>query len=81
MVVAPSSSALKLLVKGNVGFDTTELPVITIGPKTSEMAKSLGFNEVVQCEDDQPAALVSLVMKHLLLNKPAIDMERRPFVQ
>ena len=81
LIVAPSSSSLKLLTEGDVGFDLRDLTVISIGKQTSQMARKLGFDKVFECADDQPATLVAHVMGQLLAHACVSNKKGESLVQ
>jgi uroporphyrinogen III methyltransferase/synthase len=70
LVVLPSSSAAKLLLRSAVGGSLKAVPMIAMGPETEAAARTCGAHEIVQSQEDTVESLASgVIQRHA--NKPA----------
>ena len=69
LVVVPSSTAVKALCTMDFGVNLKAIPFISIGPKTSAAALSMGVQQVFQSKSDKLDSLIQEVL------------ESEPFVQ
>jgi uroporphyrinogen III methyltransferase/synthase len=70
LVVLPSSSAAKLLLRSAVGDRLKAVPMIAMGPETEAAARACGVREIFQSQEDTVESLVSCVIQRHA-NKPA----------
>jgi uroporphyrin-III C-methyltransferase len=69
LVVLPSSSAAKLLLRSVVGNSLKAVPMIAMGPETEAAARACGAHEIFQSQEDTVESLVSCVIQQHA-NKP-----------
>jgi uroporphyrinogen III methyltransferase/synthase len=66
LVIAPSSSALKILADGDLGFSLKDREVCVMGDDTLEAARALGFDRVYRAANDTINEMVKLVFSRLI---------------
>ena len=62
LVVAPSSRAMKALLKGDLGVDAREIPTVAIGPLTERAARAGGVKQVIRATGDDLLAVTDAVV-------------------
>lgn len=76
LVVLPSSSAAKLLLRSAFGGSLSAIPMIAMGPDTEAAAREYGAGQIVQSQEDTVESLVSCVIRGHA-NKSAASVSSR----
>ncbi len=79
LMVLPSSSAARLLLRSAAGGSLKAIPMIAMGPETKAAARECGANQIVQSQEDTVESLVACVVRQYA-SKPASSESTIPQV-